>query len=312
MFSTLRALAKVFLGTLYSGTDTTQTFDSQVEANQQIQAELAHAIEDGMVTTRQQEHASADTSLVEGLEGDKPKYLRKRKGDNEVEEILGKSGLKKKRVNGGPDHSAVDATKSNSPKVRISSLNDGAIVDGPLPQEPEAITHPNSPTLETPGFEMSPNSMGLTNGKRNEIPAKPLGSMSEETIEAGVSEELGDDIPTKSNSGKKRKRQDQANHATNGGVNATSPKKLASVKDNALEIKKPTHKRFPSEEPETFLHLSSHNDAQDHDTSGDLKKPSAPHVEDDSDDDAPETVTASVGLAQAQSASAEASKAAER
>ena len=288
---------------------------SHSTVDEQLQIELANAVEKGMVTSRRQEHLLSDDESLRAIQNGTAKVQsRKRKTEHDM-----------------------DITpKQSSPKRRRRDMSTAIFGPG----SPTVVESPEKPLSANKEYKLKPQAMGdQTNNAQNLTGEVIAGEVDRTVVTStpstnvavqGSSTANGDSIvdavgstldsyqpPGKASDGTQQ-------------VNFVRQKKISSVRDfkrrekfgfeepvtasrgvPASTISKATHKRFGSDDIELSDPLSFEvkADIDQSKREGYLREAV---IEDNSEDDAPDTVTASNGLDQARMAVKEVSNAIER
>ena len=294
---------------------------SSLHVDKQIQTELEQAAERGMVSTRSQDNTPA------GATSQPSKILypqvvvreKKRKVDIEGEESPAQAVTKKRRRSAKSNGDAAPSSKASKPGRPRRSASRKAVhgdvaeaidhnesdqkpsTQGSLPNPPQTPRMPTEQTVddgkEGKAIEAATNIPNHTSGLDDEVseaddPAKP---------DAGSA--------TRSRKGKTSKKRTRGSERT-AGVDE-------DVADISIREKKPdtafataakaTHKRFGSEDIEVLRPLTSSNIEEQEGGQEDLS------VHDgESEDEAPETVTASAGFEKARTSALDAARVAAR
>ncbi|MCJ1243537.1 hypothetical protein MMC30_000734 [Trapelia coarctata] len=305
MFARLRQFARGFLSQ-------PDPIAQTVTADQQIQQELAEAASPGMVTTRSQEHNAGDNSLVEAPNTDTPNnHLRKRKVDDGGERTPSQSAVKKRRVSPKKESvAAADPAVPNGSPKEVATNKTSEEAQRFLDDIDISISNGKSPPeQDTPGSQAPVAKV--------QMPAAVNRSQDIKTdaVLGGNEEGSGsNNVQHQSNTSRKRKKTKPTHSGPNGELHtaSTSFTKLTNrPKENRPEVKKPTHKRFGSEEPVIGSDQPFLQDAQTRSLDTAMKNADASEEGSDNGDDVPEVVTVSAGLNQVRSAAAEAAKAVE-
>ena len=295
-------------------------------ADQQVKAELLSAVEAGMVTTRLQDHTLPGDRSPKNPEAATLRNLsRKRERDEGFQNTHKQSSAKRKRSSSKLEAVVTDDTtivaaepevlKENNPTrmaleaeepyYRGNGLNDAEARDGPekvadaVVLETQQIPIRLTSTLE-PNISNKPKlSIGANVAQKAKDGERVMSDRDKEVANKMVSRAQGRNSKRRKaipNPGKPTK---TTTHHTNGVGEAK----------NGVVLKLPTHKRFGSEEPEIIEETSV---AQANEVNA---NPSGLHhmaVEDESEDEAPEAITATVGLEQSRTAAIGVARAIER
>lgn len=306
MFRKLRQIARQFF---YISDPTIQS----ITADQQIRQELAEAAPPGMVTTRSQEHNTGDSFLVEHLKTDTPAgQTRKRTVDDEDKRTPSQSAVKRRRVSLEKDDVAVADPAGSDGLLKEEAINQASdeaqrCLDGIdlSISGSQSIPEHHAPESRPPTAE-APTSSTVIELQGSEV----------DSASSGNGESSGrNGLHNQSNTSQKRKKTEPTHSGTSGELHTARTSSIHATngeKGDKPEVKKPTHKRFGSEEPSAASDQPFPQDARIRPLDTPMQGANASDGSSDSGDDAPETVTASAGLDQARSAAAEEAKAAER
>ena len=301
-----------------------QASGSTVE--QQVRVELAEAAEGGMVTTRQQEHSLLETSLVGGLEDVTPKsQSRKRRSVGAVNN----TPTENERISsiGTPMKSAPAAKRrriSPSPALpeRTSTAEAATETDDAVAKKDSSL-EPDNEAVITASLNSSPNPASpaplpstrslATNGHTSDVDMHSKGELENDKMKP--SRPCDEDSEEHAQVNPKKKPGTKDIKTGSKLANESSPQSQNALRNDRALTKKPIHKRFGTEEPEVVEELEVNANDENHgrrSRNGDIPNATAQIVDEGSEDDAPETVTASAGQAQAQKAAADEAQAVAR
>jgi hypothetical protein len=272
--------------------------------DQQLQTELAQAVEEGMVATRSQDHTLDDLD-VQDVVDQTPLSLR----------------LKKRKVAGGEDGTPDQGTARKRRQTETNSENGGVVAtdasihtdeismrqsgeDGDVDGDNEPLRR------DSPGSRATSEKLH-TIQRKDDVDEEASINVTDrlqvkETPRSLAQEDDKDVIPSSASSQTTRRRRKSSEQDATDGVlgNGTTPKDelSKSTEGNTPPAVKATKKRFGSEDIEMPI-----------------TAPKTPEVEDvvdqlssdasgESEDEAPETVTASAGLEKARAKAFEAAE----
>lgn len=306
------------------------------EPDRQISVELAGATEEGMVLTRSQEHALPDRGLHKSPTiGSLIVLVEKRKADHDPTPGSCQANSKRRRITTEPDFiealqpDASFHTPTTLPSISqlpskpyvsddqksanhdISGMNDTSVMP-PSTASPDHIKDMFAVSDEEDSASAVRNGSSLVEGnyelqkdhvsseslcRVQEVPDETLSSLGcsndrqngkDSRMELSSLVELAEDI-----------------HAIDPLVEVLEKKQVA---EPMIESQKAVHKRFGSEELEVPI-VPEHGISNGDSTSGAIEQTdTVSEVDVEIEDEAPETVTASVGLDQARAAVSEAAK----
>jgi len=306
MFRRLRQIAREFL---YRSDPTTQS----ITADQQIRQELAEAAPLSMVTTRSQEHNIGDSGSVEPLKTDTPNgQTRKRRVDDDDRRTPSQSAVKRRRVSLEKDDVALADPAVSGGLLKEEATNQTSdeaqrFLDG--------IDISMSGSHSIPEQHVPESQPPMANAQMSSMVNEPRGSEAD-GVPSGDGERSGSNgLHNQSNTSRKRKKTKPTYSGTSGELHTARTSSIQATNGEKVdkpEVRKPTHKRFGSEEPSVASDQPFPQDAQIRPLDTPMQGADASDELSDTGDDVPETVTASAGLDQARSAAAEEAKAAER
>ncbi|KAL9120908.1 MAG: hypothetical protein Q9187_002535 [Circinaria calcarea] len=329
MFSSLFQNVRVFL----SRSSLTVEHSHSLAADRQIKADLAIAADEGMATTRLEDHALAATEvLYDDGAATQESATRKRANEDESSNTLEQLSPKRRRANCEP---ATELADTGTP-ARRSSMSESIRIKAPVTEVLEDVASANADDLiedrnpsqhhETPAVaEVSESRTNSVDGtaSASTIFSDHIGLVNmDDSKETSSADTLvnGRD-PEESTSGKsvktkKSKPGVKRNNETKLQKSPKSAKRAARKSDinhvgNEATNKKPTHKRFGSEELKVEI-LEKPSPSEASEVTPNASTSHHTTIEDDSEDDAPEVISASAGLFQSRVAAADAAKAVER
>lgn len=328
MFLFLFQTVRIFLST----SSLTVEHSHNLGADRQIEAELAIAADEGMATTGLEDHTSAGTEVVYDDGAPTPENAtRKRASEDQSSNTLEHLSPKRNRANSEP---ATELADTGTP-ARRSSTPESITIKAPVTEVSGDVTSANAdnltedtnpsqhhetlPTAEV--CESRTNSVdGTTSASTTLSDCIGLVNMddsketsSADTLVNGLDPEdstSGKSVKTKRRTGIKRNNETKLQKSPKSAKRAARESDINHVGNKAIN-KKPTHKRFGSEEPKVeVLEKSSPSEASEITPNASTSHYTT--IEDDSEDDAPEVISASAGLIQSRVAAADAAKAVER
>ena len=318
----LNRLFHTVRGFFVNPSPTFESCDSFI-VDQQLRADLLRATIEGMVTTRLQDHTLPNNGIPKTIEAATPKSVSgKRKYVENTETLVKQSSAKRKRSGSKPDNVTTESSvvialgpevvEVNAP-VEESGVNkesnderrntNNAETRHHVEKVAGAIVHesPNMPEaiVSTSDLYLSTDSLTEVNGKVSQEAQND-----DSTI--GTAKEI--DLGKKVGNSRRRKSRAEPDERTRTAATADLSNGVSQIGFGA-STKVHTHKRFGTEEPEIVETTIS---AQVADVN---QNPSAPHqttIEEESEDDAPEALTAAAGLEQSRNATTEAARAVAR
>lgn len=300
-------------------------------ADQQIQADLANAADDSMVATRLQDHTLPGTGVVEDGEVAAPKSAtRKRTSDHGSSNAPKQSSAKRRRADSEPSIQPVDTPtrpSSTSDFTRITAPVTTLDADMTLGNEDDMLG--NTEPSQNHGEPSVAEVLEVRTAPTDALTSVPKAICSQETsivvddskqtsstdtlLNERDSEELNQGrtlVTKKRKAGVKKKDDTKLQKSVKSSKRAAQESNTSHV-GNGTATKMPIHKRFGSEEQM----LENPEKVPPSQVSGVNADTNACHfttIEDDSEDDAPETISAVAGLNQLRKAAAVAAKAVER
>ena len=274
--------------------------------NEQIQAELEQAAEQGMVSLRSQD----DTPTSGASQPSRPLYPqvivreRKRKTGNEAGETPTQTVTKRRRRSAKSNGDATPSSaigKRGRPSASAKSANSNAT---------DTVIHNEEPSMQS-RRSTSPRAPETTTDRTFDVGPedKAVQESGDEALDASKQVKLGDEDATESRRGRKPKkrvkRPEEVVHMDENTAGGSSFGDQQEVPSGT--ITKANHKRFGSEDieiPETLgsSGLGERNENQN----------SFSEEDGESGDEAPEIVAASAGFDKARTSALEAAKVAAR
>ncbi|MCJ1389181.1 hypothetical protein MMC18_002036 [Xylographa bjoerkii] len=314
MFSRLREFARSFFGRQV--TVPIEPSSKIAEAKQSLQEELAVEAQQDMVTTRAQDHGLGEAVVKETVDGVKNGTKRKSNSAEINNGSEARSAAKRRRAS--HEKEADRGIEKLSPPRNMGDNLGSQSSEAPLQLSERSTVTSQSTLTDTTTFPNDHVSNALPpsprNGDEPRVAVQPLKDDIDDTRIAATTQNGERETTTRSNMGKKRRKGDDVAHTLSNGNSLAAKSVIHSSthgKDSRPEMKKATHKRFGSEEPQAPLDLPSNDAIQDYILNGDSPKKVEIESQDESEDDSPEVVTVSAGLTQARTAAAEAARAAE-
>ena len=294
-------------------------------ADRQIQADLAIAADDSMVAIRLQDHTLPGTGVVKDGEAATPKRAtRTRKDEDGSSNTPKQSSSKRKRTHPEP------STQSGDTPTRPSSTLDPTRITAPMTTLDADVTLGNNtkPSQHHGGpsvadmVEARTDPIDGSTSESEAIASHDTSIIVEDSKETSSADTLVNEqdsdkpnqsitpVPKKRKAGRKRKDDTRLQKSPKLSAQA-APESDVSYVGNGTVTKMPIHKRFGSEEP--ILEISEKlPPSQASGVNADTNADHFTTIEDDSGDDAPETMSAAAGLSQSRKAAADAAKAVER
>ena len=273
-----------------------------------VKVELAEVVDEGMVTTRLQEHVQPGTTLVGGLE-----------------DVTTPESQRRKRKSNG----VVDGSRTQSAeKRRCTSTSSSAPTRGPLatvmngPSTAAAKEIPCSEPKSVKSDTSIHTSRPLSPSQASFTPQPATSHQPQDTINPALEEPRNNDLlengaaqvdDVKYNPVVPPRKQNARMENAPGSPKAAVLRGRMPTTNEMISTKKPIHKRFGSDEPGTIE--DTENIAREPDSAAAAINTDVQYAEDDDeddDDDVPEVVTTSVGLEQVHKAAVGASQAIER
>lgn len=289
------------------------------QAEKQLLAELAEAVEAEMVSTRSHDDASENVATINQTNGTPPSVKSKRKRiDVDTDTTPAQDANKRRRTPAKAVAVVIDRTSPKSPhgaspvgpedsadiSIEVANLN---------PQELEP--NPSTTSKEPPMIISRVSGEEIDAERNSEIKYNtPYGS---EQVR-GVAKETLDELiaaaketeavePMTSENGRNHKKQRSSKEAKTAVTSTPEDPRLEGGNVKPVNAPQATHKRFGSEDvgaPEPQLVDKSHQT--------ELVEEIATDNADESENEAPDTVTAAAGYDQVRIAAAEAARVAER
>ena len=290
---------------------------SSSQVHQQLQIELEQAAEQGMVSIRSQETTPA-AGVLQSSKTLYPVREMKRKAYNEGEESPAQAVTKKMRRSAeanGHAASPSSASKPEQPSRRASiqaTHGDANGTENNNGSEHQPLVRSNSENFSDV-VEVAVD-QPIDGKKRDEPIQDPLNRPIETFLNSGLLDEhdqaeMDVENPKRSRKGKTLKKRSKEAEGVAGvderNGDTSSPGKKPG--DSTYENAKATHKRFGSEDLEVLGMVSLNGDGEQKGTLESISKD-----EDESDDEAPDTVTASAGFEKARTLALDAAKVAAR
>ena len=259
-----------------------------------------------MVTGRLQEEDQGTSGVSERLNADVVKsWNGKRKSEELVDGMSGQTFKKRRKSSPMKEQVVADRERTSPINSLEAQMNDTSL------EESETIQHilpltDNSTNMTSTHVATDKHSYACRSVMENAMHL-------DEDLDMVVDHEQdrsSSKVRYGSNTSKKMTVVDNQAHGSDKGLIAGFRSGVQSFTDpDTLEVKKPIHKRFGSEELQTSIVEANGAAKYDEPVDSDKKKGDQAKAESDSEDEVPEIVTASAGLSQARSIAAEEAKA---